>query len=49
MSTLEYVIWHILGYSVMPMIFIGGYLVTAFIACFIIDCFMPSKSGGAGE
>lgn len=37
MSTLEYVIWHILGYAVMPMIFLGGFLVTALVACFIID------------
>jgi len=26
MSTLEYVIWHILGYSAMPVIFIVGFI-----------------------
>ncbi|MDX2320380.1 MAG: TIGR02808 family protein [Moritella sp.] len=26
MSTLEYVIWHILGYSAMPVIFLAGFV-----------------------
>ena len=26
MSTLEYIIWHVLGYSAIPVIFIGGFL-----------------------
>ena len=26
MSTLEYIIWHILGYSAMPVIFLAGFV-----------------------
>ncbi|MGY0217750.1 TIGR02808 family protein [Endozoicomonadaceae bacterium StTr2] len=43
MSTLEYVIWHILGYSVMPMIFIAGFAITALVACFLIDISQKNK------
>ena len=29
MSTLEYVIWHILGYTAMPVILLAGFAVVA--------------------
>ncbi|OED48667.1 TIGR02808 family protein [Endozoicomonas sp. (ex Bugula neritina AB1)] len=37
MSSLESFIWHLLGYAAMPAIFIGGFLVTALIFCFLMD------------
>ena len=37
MSTLEAIIWNILGYSAMPLIFLGGFAATAVVACFLID------------
>ncbi|WP_419536368.1 TIGR02808 family protein [Endozoicomonas sp.] len=37
MSTLESFIWHFLGYATMPAIFIGGFIATALVFCFIMD------------
>ncbi len=37
MSTLESVIWHILGYSAIPIILIVGYLITVAVGCFILE------------
>ncbi|WP_067517116.1 TIGR02808 family protein [Endozoicomonas ascidiicola] len=37
MSALESFIWSFLGYTAMPAIFIGGFLVTAAIFCFLMD------------
>ena len=37
MSTLESLIWNVLGYSAMPMIFLGGFVVTAIVACFLLE------------
>ncbi len=37
MSTLETLIWNILGYSAMPLIFLGGFAGTAFVACMLMD------------
>ncbi|QBG34884.1 TIGR02808 family protein [Litorilituus sediminis] len=32
MSALEQLIWNILGYSSMPLIFLGGFIATAVVA-----------------
>lgn len=37
MSTLESVIWHILGYSAMPVILLVGFAITAGIGCFLLE------------
>ena len=37
MSALESLIWNVLGYSAMPMIFLGGFAVTAVVACFLLE------------
>ena len=37
MSTLETFIWYTLGYAAMPAIFIGGFLATAAVFCFLVD------------
>ncbi|MTI14818.1 TIGR02808 family protein [Sansalvadorimonas verongulae] len=39
MSQLEWVIWHVLGYAAIPGIFITGYLMTAILACILLDLF----------
>jgi len=44
MSALESFIWHALGYSSMPLIFIVGFLVSAAAACFLLEL-----SGHGGE
>ena len=38
MSTLESVIWHILGYGAMPVIFLIGFLLVAVVAIVILSC-----------
>ncbi|MEY8205129.1 MAG: TIGR02808 family protein [Bermanella sp.] len=37
MSTLESIIWSVLGYISMPIIFIMGFAITAIVACYIIE------------
>ncbi|MFV0574502.1 MAG: TIGR02808 family protein [Vibrio sp.] len=37
MSTLEYVIWHILGYAAMPAIILGGFVAVAVICIWILS------------
>lgn len=37
MSTLEYVIWHILGYAAIPSIILGGFVAVAIICIFILS------------
>ena len=37
MSTLEYVIWHILGYAAMPVIILGGFLAIAVVCIGILS------------
>ena len=37
MSTLESVFWHILGYSVIPLILLFGYLMTVAVGCFLLE------------
>lgn len=37
MGTVEYVIWHILGYIAMPAIILGGFTVVAAICIFILS------------
>ncbi|MEH6534583.1 MAG: TIGR02808 family protein [Photobacterium frigidiphilum] len=44
MSTLESFIWHFLGYSAMPIIFIVGFLLSAALACFLLE--LTNKGGG---
>lgn len=39
MSTLEWLIWHILGYATMPVIFLTGFVGTALVACILMDIF----------
>ncbi|ART81577.1 TIGR02808 family protein [Oceanisphaera profunda] len=36
MSTLEYVIWHILGYAAMPFIILGGFMAVAVVCISIL-------------
>ncbi len=43
MSTLESIIWYTLGYMAMPVIFISGFIVTALIACFLIERMHPEN------
>jgi uncharacterized protein (TIGR02808 family) len=44
MSTLESVIWHILGYSAMPVILLFGFVLTAGVGCFLLEL-----TGNGGE
>lgn len=37
MSTLESIIWHILGYSAMPVIILSGFIVVAVICIWILS------------
>lgn len=37
MSALESFIWHVLGYSAIPIIFIVGFLASAAVACFLLE------------
>lgn len=37
MSTLESVIWHILGYAAMPAILLFGFLITVGVGCFLLE------------
>lgn len=37
MSALESLIWNVLGYSAMPMIFLGGFVATVVVACFLLE------------
>ncbi|MDF2155319.1 TIGR02808 family protein [Vibrio sp. CAU 1672] len=37
MSTLESIIWHILGYSAMPVIILGGFVVVAAISLWLLS------------
>lgn len=43
MSTLESIIWHILGYAAIPIILIVGFLVTAAVGCFLLE--LVNKGG----
>lgn len=42
MGTLEYVIWHILGYAAMPAIILGGFAAVA-VVCIAILSFTKDK------
>ncbi len=37
MSTLESVIWHVLGYSAMPVIILGGFAVVAVLSVWFLS------------
>ncbi len=37
MSTLESLIWHILGYSAMPVIILGGFTAVAVISIWLLS------------
>jgi len=37
MSTLESVIWHVLGYSAMPVIVLGGFTMVALASLWILS------------
>ncbi len=37
MSTLEYIIWHVLGYSALPIILLVGFSITVAIGCFLLE------------
>ncbi|MBD1573342.1 MULTISPECIES: TIGR02808 family protein [Vibrio] len=37
MGTLEYVMWHVLGYAAMPVIILGGFAAVAAICIFILS------------
>ncbi|MGO4998618.1 TIGR02808 family protein [Oceanisphaera sp. W20_SRM_FM3] len=36
MSTLEYVIWHILGYATIPVIILGGFIAVAAVCISVL-------------
>ena len=36
MSTLEYVIWHVLGYAAMPVIILAGFIAVAVVCISIL-------------
>ena len=42
MSTLEYVIWHVLGYAAMPVIILAGFTVVA-VVCISLLAFTKDK------
>ncbi|GHA19368.1 TIGR02808 family protein [Oceanisphaera arctica] len=37
MSTLEYVIWHILGYAAMPVIILAGFIAVAVVCIGVLS------------
>lgn len=37
MSALETTIWYILGYATMPLIFLIGFILTAVVACWLLE------------
>jgi uncharacterized protein (TIGR02808 family) len=37
MSTLEYVIWHILGYAAMPIIILAGFIAVAVVCIGVLS------------
>ncbi|MDW6005360.1 TIGR02808 family protein [Vibrio mangrovi] len=37
MSTLESIIWHILGYSAMPVIILSGFIAVAIISVWVLS------------
>ncbi|RLA05594.1 MAG: TIGR02808 family protein [Gammaproteobacteria bacterium] len=39
MGGIEDTIWNMLGYFSMPLIFIIGYLATAYVSCFLLNVF----------
>lgn len=39
MGGIEDTIWNMLGYFSMPLIFIIGYLATAYVSCFLLNIF----------
>ena len=43
-STLEYVIWHVLGYSAMPVIFLMGFIATALVSLAVLRLLTPRSS-----
>ncbi len=44
MSTLESIIWHILGYSAMPFIFIVGFIGVALVSLWVLSLGPDKKS-----
>lgn len=44
MSTMESVIWHILGYSAMPVIILGGFAVVAVICVWILSLWKDKET-----
>lgn len=43
MSTLEYVIWHILGYATIPVIIIAGFIAAAAVCIGILSVTKDKK------
>ncbi len=43
MSTLEYVIWHVLGYAAMPTIILGGFVAVAAICVWLLSMTKDKK------
>jgi len=37
MSTLEYIVWNVLGYAAMPTILLVGLGITAVVGCFLLE------------
>ncbi len=37
MGVLESIIWHILGYAMIPLIFVAGFLAAAAVGCFLLE------------
>ena len=43
MSTLESVIWHILGYAAIPVIIVSGIVISALVFYFLVNIFVEGK------
>ena len=37
MGVLESIIWHVLGYTMIPFIFVAGFLAAAAVGCFLLE------------
>jgi len=37
MSIIESIVWHVLGYTMIPFIFLAGFLVAAVVGCFLLE------------
>jgi uncharacterized protein (TIGR02808 family) len=43
MSTLESIIWHILGYAAIPTIIVSGIVISALVFYFLVNVFVKDE------